>query len=91
MGQEKKTSTVNFEPVRRRICKNAVLGLWILSNGDVTVCPWDLEGKMAIGNVLNNNLKEIWKSEKAKNFRKSHICGTLSEPCNNCHDWYHYL
>lgn len=90
-GARKKTSTVNFEPVRRRICKNAVLGLWILSNGDVTVCPWDLEGKMTIGNVLNNSLKEIWQSEKAKNFRKSHICGNLSEPCNNCHDWYHYL
>ena len=90
-GLRKRTSTVDFEPVRRRLCKNAMLGLWIFANGDVSVCPWDIEGKMLVGNVLEKSLKEIWRSDKAKDFRNSHFNNNLSETCQNCHDWYHYL
>ncbi|NLV95151.1 MAG: hypothetical protein GX031_11485 [Candidatus Riflebacteria bacterium] len=84
----KKTCTVDFEPVKRRVCRNSALSLYVLSNGAVTFCPYDFEGQYALGNVKENSLKEIWNLDSARSLRNNN---SMPKPCVDCHDWYHYL
>ena len=89
-GNSKNTSSVNFEPAKRRPCRNA-FELTLLSNGDVTACPFDAEGScFKLGNIKDNTLMEIWNSSLAKVWRKKHLEKSFDHNsyCNNCHDWY---
>lgn len=92
-GKIKNTSSVDFEPVKRRPCRNAILSLTVLSDGTVTGCPFDAEGDCcALGNITENTLLEIWKSEKAEAWRQSHLSLSFSETgyCSVCKDWFRY-
>ena len=89
-GNSKNTSTVSFEPFKRRPCRNA-FGLTILSDGRVTGCPFDAEGdKFYLGNIDDNTLMEIWNSPNAKKWRNQHLIKSFDNDCfcKNCHDWY---
>ena len=99
-GSSKNTSTVSFEPFKRRPCRNA-FSLTVLSDGRVTGCPFDAEGdKFCLGNIKENTLMEIWKSQNAKEWRNKHLLkdwiATKSSTarnddfdyCKNCHDWH---
>ena len=89
-GSSKNTSTVSFEPFKRRPCKNA-FGLTVLSDGTVTGCPYDAEGSLfVLGNLKENSLMEIWNSSFAKAWRESHLLKKLNKDCycKNCQDWY---
>jgi radical SAM protein with 4Fe4S-binding SPASM domain len=58
-------------------------------NGDVTMCCADYDGEMVIGNVLNDNLQDLWVSEEADNIRKTIVSGKHFEKfkiCKNCFD-----
>lgn len=86
-----RTSKVDFTPVRRRPCRNALLSATVLSDGSVTVCPYDFEGRQVFGNLKENTLREIWNSEKYCSFRRRHLALEFADVkfCNNCSDWYH--
>ena len=89
-GSSENTSTVSFEPFKRRPCKNA-FDLTILSDGRVTGCPYDAEGNyFYLGNLKDNSLMEIWNSQIASNWREKHLLIKLNKDCycKNCHDWY---
>ena len=52
---------------QRSLCSGLYSGLYILPNGDVTICEqlyW--KKRFIIGNILKNSIEEIWNSEKAK-------------------------
>jgi radical SAM protein with 4Fe4S-binding SPASM domain len=46
--------------------------LVVLANGDVTVCCYDYNGVLNIGNIKNNSIKELWNSPQLKQLRKIH-------------------
>lgn len=49
------------------VCPEIYTKLSILWNGDVTMCCNDFDGHdMVLGNVMNESLKELWKSKKAQ-------------------------
>lgn len=51
----------------RSFCSGLFSSLYILPNGEVTICEqlyWNKD--FIIGNVLSNSIMEIWNSEKAK-------------------------
>lgn len=88
-GLTENTSTVSFEPFKRRPCRNAVLSITILSDGTVTGCPYDAEGNnFKLGSLSENSLMEIWNSEAASVWRSKHLKKEFSGYCSNCHDWY---
>lgn len=64
------------------------LFLWeslvILSNGDVTVCCVDYEGKLFVGNIMEKSLWEIWNSEEIQRLRKWHLSGDYPAMCEHC-------
>lgn len=94
LGQIEKTGQVDFAPVKRRPCRHALLTASVLWDGSVTLCPFDTEGRMIVGNVNQFPLLEIWRSDNAKAFREAHInqeFAAASKLCENCSDWYHNL
>lgn len=90
-GARDRTSKVDFKPVRRRPCRNALLSTTILSNGSVTICPYDFEGHFVFADANTASLKEIWQSDKAREFRQQHLSMEFTDklPCRACPDWYH--
>ena len=60
--------------------------LTIFYNGKVYLCPQDFEGKILIGYVNKNSLKEIFNSKVIKDIRKKFKSGKIIEvtPCKDC-------
>ncbi len=52
-----------------RICKMPFTQAAVRSNGDVVFCCYDLTGGSVIGNILDSDLSDIWKSESYRNIR----------------------
>lgn len=69
-----------------RVLKNDA---YIFSNGVVTLCHDDYEGKFNLGNVYENRLEEIWNGERRKKILDINAAGELAtiEPCNLCGDY----
>jgi radical SAM protein with 4Fe4S-binding SPASM domain len=53
------------------ICSLVKTQIVVLVDGRVSMCCYDLNGEYVYGDVLNNKLKDIWFSKKAKEMRKS--------------------
>lgn len=51
-------------------CDRLLNTINVTTNGDVTICCNDYFKKYIIGNLLNNSLEEIMKSDKAQSIRK---------------------
>ena len=69
---------------RSKICANSERS-FILSNGDISICCYDLDGQFKIGNAISDNFLELWKSDKYSKIRNSmtkrnlKICETCGE------------
>ena len=55
-------------------------------NGDLSCCCIDFDGKLIVGNIMNESLKSIWTSEKYKRFRMLHKTKRQNEMemCGSC-------
>jgi radical SAM protein with 4Fe4S-binding SPASM domain len=94
LGKINKNAINDYLPVKRRVCRHALLSATVLSNGKVIACPFDVDGKFVLGNIKEQGLPQIWQSEKAQKFRQAHILSdydSLPEMCRECIDWYHNL
>ncbi len=59
-------------------------------NGDVVPCCRDYNGELALGNVSESSLKEIWKGKAYEEFREKMATGRyLSEFCRKCLSIYY--
>lgn len=58
-------------PTKIGFCGYALNNLGILSNGELTICCVDYEGKTSIGNLKTNSLVSLLSSEKVKSVKKS--------------------
>ncbi len=94
LGAVEKTTSIDYVPVKRRPCRHALLTATILWDGSVTLCPYDVEGKMVVGNVKTQSFIDIWRSERSQAFRAAHLnldFAGASEFCGVCRDWYHNI
>ena len=59
----------------------------ILSNGDMVICCVDFHGKCVLGNLLKQDLEEIWMSKRMVEIRKKAYSDRITElaPCNECY------
>ena len=54
-------------------------------NGDVYLCPQDWHRRMAMGNIMQNSIFEIWTGKIITKYRKSLLNGKReNHPCSNC-------
>jgi len=60
--------------------------LIVLWNGDVLPCTQDFYGKLALGNLKEQSLSEIFHGEKMTSLREKALNGSLQEvkPCSGC-------
>lgn len=92
-SEKGRTARVDFTPVKRRVCRHAILSTTILADGRVTICPFDYSGQFSMGSLREKSLGEIWQSDCYRSFRAGHLDKNWSHdlPCAKCRDWYHPL
>ena len=73
-------------PFHKRVCPFPFYTAVINANGDVTACCVDWNKKTCVGNVNEATFGEIWRGERAREFRRMHLDGRRheNESCRNC-------
>ena len=68
------------------VCPYPQYSITIQADGQVSVCFLDWNKKMVVGDVKGNTIKEIWNSEKFKNFQLMMLKGKRKNHpiCKNC-------
>lgn len=69
---------------RQVVCPPLFETVSILANGDVVPCCDDLTGEVVFGNVFQESVFEIWKSESFIKFRNSFMEGHPDKFCQKC-------
>lgn len=67
-------------------CQRPGRDFTVRTNGDVTVCCWDFNRKMPIGNITEQSFEEIYYGEKLKYFLDMHKNHTFFEKDNICYN-----
>jgi radical SAM protein with 4Fe4S-binding SPASM domain len=62
-------------------------GLVVLQDGTVTVCCVDHDGELAVGDVREQGLREIWNGERMRRLRAAHAAGDLPPLCARCTEY----
>jgi len=80
----------DLTPLDRLPCWHLQRDLTVLADGTVPVCKQDFDGKIVLGNLIQNELKEIL--DKMLPFYLDNYSGEFkSLPlCSNCDEWYTY-
>lgn len=69
------------------LCQIPCYGLYnlchIKANGDINLCKWGVDDEFVIGNILKDNIKDIWFSKKANKIREMSTNYQI-ETCNRC-------
>ncbi len=91
LSEKGQTAKIDFAPVKRRPCHHALLSPFLLADGRVTICKFDIEGSYSMGNIADQSFAEIWNSQAYRQFRAKHVqLDFLPDyPCAACKDWYH--
>lgn len=75
----------------REPCRWLFQAALVLSNGDVVTCATDFEGERVLGNLGEQSLAEVWRSEAYRQLRARHEAGAYDGLglCDACRDWVH--
>lgn len=70
------------------VCDKPWTSVTILWDGTVVPCCFDHDGALALGNVTEQSLDEIWRSERLRALRRAHKQQQLADVplCANCKD-----
>ena len=73
-------------PETRIVCPKPFYELYIRANGDVSPCCVDWDGRLKIGNVMQESLKELWEGPAIKLYRNLHLTGNRCDlsACRDC-------
>jgi radical SAM protein with 4Fe4S-binding SPASM domain len=83
-GQKKR------EPEKRYACRQLWKDLSISWDGQVTVCCKDVLYKLALGNVREQILADLWNSKRWNGIRRMHLEDKWDwlDPCDKCREWW---
>lgn len=78
---------VTTHKVKRLPCYMLWRDMYILWNGQVTLCCLDFDGKHDFGNAVNAPIDDIWRGEKLEAVRAAHRqhAWTQLDLCSTCH------
>jgi len=67
-------------------CSDLWRRMFVWWDGKVNPCDVDYKSELSSGNILNNNISYLWKSEKYNKLRKKHLEKMRNKiaPCNRC-------
>lgn len=79
-------------------CRSLWHTIYIAWNGDVYLCCIDYEGKVKLGNIMEDDLKKIWHGRLIGKIRSQHLLGDIGKLpliCRGCNsiqrhglDWF---
>jgi spiro-SPASM protein len=78
----------DLSPLKRFACWHLKRDLHVLIDGSVPVCREDLEGGKILGNILTDDLREIW--DRGTPWYLRHLDGDYPELCKGCDEYYTY-
>lgn len=84
------SSSAEYPQARGFDVRHPCLRIWntftILWNGDVALCCLDYDGRVIIGNLKNQTIKEIWQSRQLRQIRKMHTARKFQKLaiCRDC-------
>ena len=67
-------------------CSELFQRIFVWWDGKVNPCDVDYKSELSSGDIKNNSISELWKSDNYNNLRKKHMSklrNTVS-PCNRC-------
>ena len=67
-------------------CSDLWRRMFVWWDGKVNPCDVDYKSKLSVGNIKNNNISELWKSDNYKKLRQQHESKLRNNtsPCNRC-------
>lgn len=73
----------------RRPCYMPWRDMVLFVDGRVTLCCYDYEGSVILGDASKQSLKEIWTGTRLAEIRKMHLNGEFDKipVCTNCNAW----
>ncbi len=73
-------------------CQDILTKMCVYSNGDITVCCSDAEGKLTVGNVLKDNMIDLWRSEVYRGLRLllTNMRMDMLDLCKDCFPAYDF-
>ena len=70
-----------------KACFRAWYGIVVSADGNILPCCFDKQEKYIYGNIKENKIENIWKSEKAYDFRNTLLNNRKSfDICRNCNE-----
>jgi radical SAM protein with 4Fe4S-binding SPASM domain len=84
-GVDKRFDDENLTLIKKNMtkCDGPISGISVTVEGDIALCCYDFTGKHIYGNLVNENLKDILKSENAKKIIEGGE-NMQYEICQNC-------
>jgi len=70
--------------IKNEPCSLLYTTLTIMWNGNVVPCCRDLDGDIILGNIMEQSIDEIWKSDAFERVRESFTQGDIPSICNKC-------
>lgn len=71
-------------PVNPKYCGSLFETCTILSNGDVVLCCYDLQGELVLGNVFTESIFDIWSSKRYSKIRAEFRRQKYCDICKKC-------
>lgn len=89
-GQCEDRSVIRMAPSVRSPCRRIRERCLILADGRVVFCDQDLNGRHALGSLLESSLEELWQGGDFESLRQSHREGDCEKHtlCAKCDDWH---
>ena len=89
-GQVEDMRVEDRTPEKRFACRQLFKDMSISWDGMVTVCCKDVLYLLTVGDAIEQDLEEIWRSREWERIRRLHREGRWNElqPCDNCSEWY---
>lgn len=69
---------------KRFDCRRILYSMVIDWNGNVVPCCFDKDELFAVGNAIEGNIKDIWRSPELQKFRLNISSGKRPPMCSNC-------
>jgi radical SAM protein with 4Fe4S-binding SPASM domain len=80
---QKKNDMWVFDEKLNKFCADIFSSAVVLWNGDLALCCMDFEGTYILGNVVQQAFLDIWRNDRARNYRK-YILRKKLPLCKNC-------
>jgi len=83
-------SVIKMAPAARGPCRRIQSRCMVLSDGRVTLCDQDVQGRQTIGQLAENSLRELWQGSQFTQIRSAHQQGRFDAAplCPACDEWH---